>query len=50
MTESPLLTHGMPVVFSVPGAFVWPATLDRRTDPKALYAKFAKEDKPWHID
>jgi hypothetical protein len=24
--------------------------LDRRTDPLALYAKFTKEDKPWHID
>jgi hypothetical protein len=24
--------------------------LDRRTDPKALYAKFTKEEKPWHID
>jgi hypothetical protein len=50
MTDSPLLTHGMPVVFSVPGAPVWPANLDRRTDPLALYAKFTKEEKPWHID
>jgi hypothetical protein len=24
--------------------------LDRRTDPKALYAKFATEANPWHID
>ena len=48
--ESPLLTHGMNVVFSVPGAQCWPAMLDRRTDPKALYAKFASESNPWHID
>ena len=40
----------MPVVFSVPGAPVWPANLDRRTDPKALYAKFVSEANPWHID
>ena len=51
MTDSPLLTHGMPVVFSVPGALVWPANLDRRTDPNApLYAKFTTEANPWHID
>ena len=50
MTDSPLLTHGMNVVFSVPGAPVWSATLDRRTDTKHLYAKFAREDNPWHID
>jgi hypothetical protein len=50
MTDSPLLTHGMPVVFSVPGAPVWPANLDRRTDPKSLYAKFTTEANPWHID
>jgi hypothetical protein len=50
MTDSPLLTHGMNVVFSVPGAPVWPAMLDRQTDPKALFAKFVNEDRPWHID
>ena len=50
MTDSPLLTHGMNVIFTVPGAPTWPAMLDRRTDPKALYAKFASEAKPWHID
>jgi len=50
MTDSPLLIHGMNVVFSVPGAQCWSAMLDRRTDPKALYAKFATEANPWHID
>ena len=50
MTDSPLLTHGMNVVFSVPGAPVWSATLDRQTESRALYAKFASEAKPWHID
>ena len=50
MTDSPLLTHGMNVVFAVPGAPVWSAMLDRRTDPNHLFAKFTNEAKPWHID
>jgi hypothetical protein len=40
----------MNVVFAVPGAPVWSAMLDRRTDPNHLFAKFANETKPWHID
>jgi hypothetical protein len=47
---SPLFTHGMLVKFSVPGNPTWLATLDRLADPNQLFAKFANEDKPWHID
>ena len=50
MTISPALRHNLSVLFSVPGSPSWPATLDRLTEPKAVYAKFISEEKPWHIN
>ena len=50
MTFSPALRHNLSVLFSVPGSPSWPAVLDRQIEPKAVYAKFVSEEKPWHIN